>query len=85
MYTNEPGVDDILNSAYNDNRLAITNDYSSVKDCDAIIVAIPLLIDHRKKILDTPFLDTIKRIAPFAKNKLPVIIETSVPVGFGKK
>ena len=74
----------ILNSAYNDDRLTITSDYSSVKDCDAIIVAIPLLIDAQKKILDIPFLDTIKKIAPFAKNKLPIIIETSIPVGFAR-
>src|SRR5687768_8897287 len=64
--TNEPGVGEILNSAYYDERLAITTDYSSVKDCDAIIVAIPLLIDAQKKILDIPFLETFKRIAPFA-------------------
>ena len=38
-----------------------------VKDCDAIIVAIPLLIDAQKKILDTPFLDTFKKIAPFTR------------------
>ena len=82
--TSEPGVGEILNTAYNDDRLVITNDYASVKDCDAIIVAIPLLIDAQKKVMDTPFLDTIEKIAPFAKDKLPVIIETSVPVGFSR-
>jgi len=82
--TNEPGVAEILNSAYSENRLAISGDYSSIKDSNAIIVAIPLLIDARKKILDAPFLDTFKKIAPFTENKVPIIIETSIPVGFAR-
>jgi nucleotide sugar dehydrogenase len=82
--TNEPGVAEILNSAYRENRLAISGDYSSIKNCDAIIVAIPLLIDAQKKILDAPFLGTFKKIAPFTGNKIPIIIETSIPVGFAR-
>ena len=80
--TNEPGVGEILNEAYNNQRLVIANQYSSIKGSDAVIVAIPLLVDAQKKILGVPFLDTIKKMAPFTANKVPIIIETSVPVGF---
>ena len=82
--TNEPGVGDILAKAYGNQKLAITADYSSIKGSDAIIIAIPLLIDEHKKILDVPFVDTIKNIAPFTIGKIPVIIETSIPVGFSR-
>jgi len=80
--TNEPGVAEILTEAYGNQKLAITDDYSSIKGSDAIIIAIPLLIDAQKKILDKPFLDTIKKIAPFVGDKIPIVIETSIPVGF---
>jgi len=80
--TNEPGVGDILTRAYSNQKLIVTDDYSTVKGSDAIIIAIPLLIDAQKKILDEPFLGTIREIAPFTGNTIPIIIETSVPVGF---
>ncbi len=82
--TNEPGVGDILTKAYGNQKLAISSDYSSIKGSDAIIIAIPLLIDEQKKVLGVPFLDTIKKIAPFTGAKVPVIIETSIPVGFSR-
>ena len=82
--TKEPGLSDILTAAYKVGNLVITNDFSLVKNNDAIIIAIPLLIDDQKRILDAPFLDTIKKIAPFTGNKIPLIIETSVPVAFGR-
>ena len=82
--TNEPGVGDILKKAFDKESLVITSDYSLIEGSDAIIVAIPLLIDKQKKILDVPFLDTIKKIAPFTGNKIPIVIETSIPVGFSR-
>ena len=83
--TKEPGVGDILKSAYANNKLVVTDDFSLIKGSDAIIIAIALLIDSQKKILDAPFLGVIKKIAPFAENKTVIIIETSVPVGFSRK
>ena len=65
FYTNEPGVNDILTSAYRENKLIISDDFSLVKDSDAVIVAIPLLVDHEKKILDTPFLEAMQKMASF--------------------
>ena len=34
--------------------------------------------------MDKPFLDTFKNLAPFLENKTAIIIETSMPVGFGR-
>lgn len=84
FYTNEPGVNEILTSAYQENKLIISEDFSLVKDSDAVIVAIPLLVDHEKKILDTPFLGAMQKMASFLSNKTLIVIETSVPVGFGR-
>lgn len=82
--TSEPGLSDILVSGFNNNKLVITDDFSFIKGSDSIIVAIPLLIDKQKKILDEPFLEAMKKIAPFTENKVVIVIETSVPVGFGR-
>lgn len=82
--TKEPGLTEILNSAYDKNKLTITDDFSATKNSDAIIVAIPLVIDRQKNILDKPFLDTFKLLAAFLESKTPVIIETSMPVGFAR-
>ncbi len=82
--TKEPGVKDILTLAYKDSRLVITEDFSLVKSSDALIIAIPLLIDDHKKTLDAPFLEAIKKASSFIVNKTLIIIETSVPVGYGR-
>ncbi|MGZ8515896.1 MAG: nucleotide sugar dehydrogenase [Chitinophagaceae bacterium] len=82
--TNEPGVSDILIAGYENNRLVIADDFSQIKGSDSIIIAIPLLIDEQKRIVADPFLATMKRLAPFTENKMVIVIETSVPVGFGR-
>ncbi len=82
--TNEPGLTDLLNGAYKQNKLNITNDFSAVKGTEAIIVSIPLIVDNQKKLLKEPFLESFKKLASFLKNNIPVIIETSMPVGFGR-
>lgn len=81
-FTNEPGIQSILTSAYAEKNLKITGDFSAIEGSDAVIVAIPLLIDQDKTILDKPFIDCLSSIARFCNNSLAVIIETSVPVGF---
>jgi len=82
--TKEPQLKDILIFAYKNNRLVIADDFSLVKGCDAIIISLPFLIDNQKKMLDELFLRTIKDVAVFTENKTVIIIETSVPVGFGR-
>lgn len=80
--TKEPGVGDILISGYSNNKLTVESDFSLIKGSDAIIIAIPLVIDKQKKIWDAPFVEVVKKIAPFLENKTVIVIETSVPVGF---
>ncbi|MEP7373119.1 MAG: nucleotide sugar dehydrogenase [Chitinophagaceae bacterium] len=83
-YTNEPGLNEILTSAYRDAKLVISGDFSMIEDSDAVIIAIPLLVDHENKILDAPFLGAMRQMSPFLSNKAIIVIETSVPVGFGR-
>ena len=85
FYTIEPGVNEILTSAYHESKLIISDDFALIKDSDAVIVAIPLLVDQEKKILDAPFLDAMHAMAPFLDNRTLIVIETSIPVGFGRK
>ncbi|WP_276500486.1 nucleotide sugar dehydrogenase [Terrimonas pollutisoli] len=83
--TKEPGLKDILVAAYKRENLIISHDYSFIKGSDCIIITIPLLIDEWQKIQDGPFLEAIGRIAIYAEQKVPIIIETSVPVGFTRQ
>jgi nucleotide sugar dehydrogenase len=41
-------------------------------------------VDEEKKILDTPFLLAMQEMAPFLHSKALIVIETSIPVGFGR-
>lgn len=83
--TKEPGLTGILKSAYQDKKLTITTDYAAIKGTDAVIVAIPLLIDAQKAVLDVPFLEAFRELAPHLENKIPIVIETSMPVGFARR
>ncbi len=80
----EPGLSELLSSAFNEKKLAINDDFLSARGSDAIIVSIPLLIDDQKKILEKPFLETMKKLAPVLENNTVIIIETSIPVGFSR-
>lgn len=82
--TNEQGLKDILDSSYLSNLLNITNNFADIKNSDAVIVAIPLLVDKSKNILEEPFLDCFKKLTPYFENKVLVVIETSIPVGYGR-
>ena len=73
-----------LHSAFRENKLIISDDFSLIKDSDAVIVAIPLLVDQEKKIMHAPFLEAMHQMASFLSNKTLIVIETSVPVGFGR-
>jgi len=84
FYTNEPGVYKILTSAHRENKLIISDSFSLIEGSDAVIVAIPLLVDKEKKIMDAPFLGAMHELASFVNNKTLIVIETSVPVGFGR-
>lgn len=80
----EPGLADTLNSFYKQGALTITHDFAAVHDSAAIIVAIPLLVDKQKRIMDEPFLDCFKQLAPHFHDNVLIVIETSIPVGYGR-
>jgi nucleotide sugar dehydrogenase len=80
----EPGVRDILVSSYQNRDLQITADFSMIGGSAAVIVAIPLLVDKNKNILDKPFLDCFRKLAPYLEKNMLVVIETSIPVGYGR-
>ena len=83
--SNEPGITEILLKNFHSGNLKITDDYSSIKNSQAVIVCIPLLITESKKIIKNPFLDCLKNIAPFLSEKCLLSVETTIPVGFSRK
>ena len=62
--SNEDGLAESLNSGFASGQLTVTSDFSMVKKSDAVIVAIPLLVDSQKNILDEPFLNCFRALAP---------------------
>ena len=83
--TNEPKVKEILIKSFNKGNLEVTCDFKSIKDSQAIIICIPLLIDDSKNIIKKSFLDCIENIAPYLSNKCLLSTETTLPVGFSRK
>lgn len=82
--SSEDGLAESLNSGFASRQLTVTNDFSMVEKSDAVIVAIPLLVDSQKNILDEPFLNCFRALAPHFENNVLVVIETSIPVGYGR-
>ncbi|MBP7557251.1 MAG: nucleotide sugar dehydrogenase, partial [Chitinophagaceae bacterium] len=81
----EPGVEDIIQPALHAGHLQLSSDYASVSGSTAIILCIPLLVDELQQINKTPFLDCVRQIAPWLQQKVLLMVETSVPVGFCRK
>lgn len=82
--TNEPGLQEVLSASFQSGQLEVTSDFSRVHDSSAVIVAIPLLVDQQKNILDEPFLNCFRALAPHFNNGVLIVIETSIPVGYGR-
>lgn len=82
FHTGEPGVEEVLLQAYASRKLQVSGDFNEVEGCDAIIIAIPLLVGSDNKPATQVFSDCLRKLAPHCHNRLPVIIETSVPIGF---
>ena len=80
----EDGLAESLTSGFASGQLTVTSDFSMVQKSDAVIVAIPLLVDSQKNILDEPFLNCFRALAPHFENNVLVVIETSIPVGYGR-
>ncbi len=83
--TNEPNLAERLSSAYKKRKLTITSKFSDVKGSDGVIIAIPLLINEDKEILHEPFAACLRELAPYLSDNTIVVIETSIPVGYGRR
>lgn len=82
--TNEPGITSILTTAFADKKLIVTTDYAAVTKTDAVIIAIPLMIDAGKRVAASPFETCLRQLSMHLSGNIPVVIETSVPVGFAR-
>jgi len=82
--SSEEGLEEILNSSFAKGQLTISSDFASVEDSAAVIVAIPLLVDKQKNVLDQPFLECFRNLGPHLKKGTVLVIETSIPVGYGR-
>jgi len=80
----EPGIEEILKKSFAEGQLSISSDFASVENSAAVIVAIPLLVDKQKNVLDQPFLECFNHIGAHLKNGTVLVIETSIPVGYGR-
>lgn len=81
---NEPGLKDVLLSSFQSGKLEISNDFSAIEGSAAVIVAIPLLVSKQKAIMDEPFLECFRNLAPHFRDNMLIVIETSIPVGYGR-
>ena len=82
FHSSEPGVEEVLLQSYVSGKLQVTGNFNEVEGCDAIIISIPLLVGSNHKPATQEFSDCLRKLAPHCKNRLPIIIETSVPIGF---
>lgn len=88
---NEPGVQELLNSARKKGMLmCTTNTTEAVRQSDIVVVIVPVLINDSNKI-DYQFIDSaVEDIALGIQKETLVIFETTIPTGdtrnrFGKK
>lgn len=81
---NEPGLKEILVPAFENGNLEISTDFKNIEGSEAVIIAIPLLVNQQKEIYHEPFLACFRNLAPHFSNKMLVIVETSIPVGYGR-
>lgn len=78
--TNEPGVQTVLVKAFHSGQLTISQ--RLLHRPSAVIISIPLTVDRHKRTIDQPFKDCLEQLLSFCSDKLLIIIETSVPVGY---
>ncbi len=78
----EPGVEKLLTDAYKNRQLELANDFSGMENAEAVVLSLPLLVNEEKKTIDTAFLESLHQLLPYCKNRLLIVVETSVPVGY---
>lgn len=78
----EPGVEQLLADAYKNRQLEVANDFSGMDNAEAVILSLPLLVNEEKKTIDTAFIESLHQLLPYCKDRLLIVVETSVPVGY---
>jgi nucleotide sugar dehydrogenase len=88
---NEPGLDELVKDAFNNQMLtATTNTSEAVSKSDIVVVIVPVLVDEKNEV-DYQYIDSaIEDIAKGIKKGTLVTFETTLPTGdtrnrFGKK
>ncbi|PZR22725.1 MAG: hypothetical protein DI535_25530 [Citrobacter freundii] len=79
--TNEPGVQPVLVEAFRSGSLQVMQSLNGHQP-EAVIISIPLTVNADKKTIDDPFIKCFQQLIPFCTNKLLIVVETSVPVGY---
>lgn len=78
----ESGVEKVLTGAYQSKQLELASDFSGMGNATAVILSLPLLVNKEKRTIDTPFLESLQQLSPYCKDRLLIVVETSVPVGY---
>ena len=79
-FPEEPELGDLLKK-YGGERLKAVDDYSTIKDCSAHIIIVPLLIDENKKPDFSIIKDVCENLSKTIKDDDLVVLETTVPPG----
>jgi len=81
----EPGLESLMQSNYKEGRLHFSTDYESVKNAEAIFLAVgtPSSQDGRADLKYV--FGACDSIAPYLNDKSVVVVKSTVPVGTGNK
>lgn len=80
--SDEPGVAGLLTEAYSSGTLTVQTDAQEAGTPAAVIVTIPFSITEEKVPDAGSFINGVRSILPLLQGNMPLVIETSVPVGF---
>lgn len=81
----EPGLEPLMQSNYKEGRLHFATDYESVRNADAVFLAVgtPSSDDGRADLKYV--FSACDSIAPYLNDKSVVVVKSTVPVGTGNK
>ena len=81
----EPGLEELMQSNYQEGRLKFASDYESVKEAKAIFLAVGTPSDESGKADLKYIFGACDSIAPYLQDEAVVVVKSTVPVGTGHK
>lgn len=81
----EPGLEELMQSNYQEGRLKFSSDYESVKEAEAIFLAVGTPSSDDGKADLKYLFGACDSIAPFLQDEAVVVVKSTVPVGTGQK